>query len=159
MQVRDQDGAKYWAGQLMGMHFSVRNFGSPLEVGRFLKLIGLGGWAVFYGIDVIPSRFHMHSALNCLAFCLVHNCLPYLFSLRFCLCCLKGWFVNSPKIWFQRFYFGAMCFKSTYKCTGPLTVLLGSMYRTSVFLVLTTAEWVGRLYRQRRICQYNIAWV
>ena len=43
MQVRDQDGAKYWAGQLMDIHFNVRNFGSPLEVGRFLKLIGLGG--------------------------------------------------------------------------------------------------------------------
>ena len=25
--------------------------------------------------------------------------------------------------------------QSTYKCTGPLTVLLGSMYRTSVFFI------------------------
>ena len=158
MQVRDQDGAKYWAGQLMGMHFSVRNFGSPLEVGIFLKLIGLGGWAVFHGIDV-PSRFHMHSALlSCVLSCAEQLSsvliLPTLLPLLF-----ERLVVNSPKIWFQRFYFGAMCFKSIHKCTGPLTVLLGSVYRTSVFLVLTTAEWVGRLYRQRRICQYSIAWV
>ena len=89
--MRDQDGAKYWAGQVMGMHFSVRNFGSPLEVGRFLKLIGLGGGAVFHGVDV-PSRFQMHSALlSCVLSCaqlssvlILSTLLPLLFERLVC---------------------------------------------------------------------------